>query len=507
MSSIVDPKGYYRTLGLTPGADLPAVKSAYRARAKAVHPDRDISARAKEEFQRLVEAYSVLKDDALRAEYDSATGVIPRLSKPEPKPKPEPDNENELKPYCCSACDKLTAQPRYVVYHTVRSYLVWARRGHVAGIFCRDCADRAAVKASTATWAAGWWSPLGLLLTPLALLRNLLGGSMPGQENARILIRQARAFLARGNEELARSLAVQAARFARDRVQRRQVVELLEQTAGVPANRRLKERWRQGGGVFLAQLMPLVALPAMLGMFALIAFEPWEQPVAASAGILVKQAAVGEIRHVAVDDLKVRLAASDGSPVTTLLDRFETVEVIGGAEDPEYVQVRTAAGVTGFVQTRALYAGSGSRFKKEWCAENRGAPPTAGEVLVRRASGESRLLVHNDGRRDGMVKLKTLGGNTVMAFYVPATYHIGITGIPEGTYRIEFASGRGYSRACGIFVEEMQAGLLPVTLTFKYISNQKLRALSRIPEISLAPPPGDAIQPQPLDVDRFAADD
>ncbi len=492
-----DPRGYYSILGLSPGADLATIKAAYRARVKYVHPDRNGSSRAREEFHRLVEAYAVLKDMGSRSQYDT-TG------------------EAELgpmagQPYCCSDCGRVTAQPRYVVVHKVRSNIAWARMTRVQGIFCRACADRATVRASTATWAMGWWSLPGLLLTPFVLIRNLLGGSLPERENAQLLISQAYAFLAQGDDEIAAALADQAGSFSREPPLRNQLEQLQavisQQTGPQQTGRRLKNRWRPSGGVFAAQLLPLLALPAVLGLFAMIALRPWETPVSTSAAIAVKAARIGEIRHVAVEDLKVRTAPQEGAPVLTLLDRFATVEVTGGGDNPEWTEIRTAAGVGGYVQTRALYAGSGSRFKTEWCAANRGATPQAGEVLTRRVSGDNRLLVHNDGRRDGLVKLKTLTGNTVMAFYVPATYHIAAMGIPEGTYRLEFATGTQYSRGCGIFIEDMQASMLPVTLNFRYVSPTASRALGKLPEISLTAVAGAPYEPQPMDPDRFAADD
>lgn len=492
-----DPKGYYATLGLTPGADTDAIKDAYRSRVKRVHPDRNASKRAREEFQRVIEAYEVLRDVVRRAEYDTHGGdVFPG------------DGAAAGAPIACGACGAVTAQPRYVVYHRVRSFLVWAKNGTVEGIFCRACADRAAVRASVATWAWGWWSIPGLLLAPLALIRNLLGGSKPRRENARLLIRQGHAFLGRGEIELARSLALQAARFARDPDDCARVEDLLHATRDAPDNRRLKTRWRLGGGVFLAQALPLLALPVTAGVYGLIALKPWDQPVTSPAApIAIQPARSGEIRHVAVESLKVRMAPLAGAPVLTLLDRFATVEVAADPANPEWVKVRTPAGIDGYVETRSLYAGPGGRFKEQWCAENRGAHPAAGEILARRVSGDHRLLVHNEGRRDGVVKLKTLAGNTVTSFYVPATYHIGIGGIPEGVYRIEFATGSRYSRGCGVFLDDMQASVLPVTLTFKYQSVGAARSLTKIAEISLAPAADDPIQPQPLSADRFAADD
>ncbi len=491
-----DPKGYYAVLGLTPGADLTAIKAAYRSRAKAVHPDRNSSARARDEFQRLVEAYRVLRDVVNRAEYD-ATGGHPLI---------EDGDDYPATPFACSICGKITAQPRHIIFHRIRSYVVWARRSRVEGIFCRDCADRAAVQASTATWAWGFWSPPGLLLAPLALIRNLFGGTKPRDQNARLLIRQARAFLALDDVEIARALADQAAQFARISVQKRQIEDVRRATTD--SARRMKDRWAPwGSGVFVAQALPLAALPVVVVLFVLIGTKPWDRPVASKpAGIVFEPASIGDIRHVAVDDLKLRQAAGEAAPVLTLLDRFTTVQVIDKSAGGEWTEIRIPAGITGWVPRRALYAGPGALDKQEWCGANKGSAPQAGEILVRRATGEHRLLIHNDGRTDAVVKLKTASGTTVVSYFVPATYHIGVGGIPEGTYRIEFATGRAYSRACGLFTEGMQAGVLPFTVTFKSLTAARMRSTA-LPEIALVAPPGDAKAPQPLDIERFTRDD
>lgn len=491
-----DPKGYYAVLGLSPGADLSAIKAAYRSRAKAVHPDRNPTDRARDEFQRLVEAYRVLRDVVNRAEYD-ATGGHPLI---------EDGDDYPATPFACSACNKITAQPRHVIFHRVRSYVAWAKSSRVEGIFCRDCADRAAVQASTATWAWGFWSLPGLGLAPLALVRNLFGGTKPRDQNARLLIRQARAFLALDDIDIARALADQAAQFARISVHKRQIEEIRLATSA--SGRRMKDRWAPwSGGVFVAQALPLAALPVVLGLFVLIAIKPWDKPVATKpTGIVFEPAGIGDIRHVAIDDLKLRQAAGEGAPVLTLLDRFTTVQVVDKSAGGEWTEVRTPAGMVGWVPRRALYAGPGALDKQEWCGANMGSAPQAGEILVRRATGEHRLLIHNDGRTDAVVKLKTASGTTVVSYFVPATYHIGVGGIPEGNYRIEFATGRAYSRACGLFTEDMHAGLMPFTLTFKALTAARMRSTS-LPEVALVSAPGDAKAPQPLDIERFTRDD
>ena len=88
-----DPAGLYGALGLEPGADPPPgeLKRAFRAAAKAKHPDRACSraggggsqepspaarAAAEDEMRRVIEAYRVLGDPNRRRAYD-LTGRVP----------------------------------------------------------------------------------------------------------------------------------------------------------------------------------------------------------------------------------------------------------------------------------------------------------------------------------------------------------------------------------------------------------------------------------------------
>lgn len=62
---------YYLILGVSHAATTDEIQSAFRQRAKKLHPDRNPDNEATEQFQRLSEAYTVLSDPALRAEYDT----------------------------------------------------------------------------------------------------------------------------------------------------------------------------------------------------------------------------------------------------------------------------------------------------------------------------------------------------------------------------------------------------------------------------------------------------
>ena len=63
-------KDYYRILGLQPAATAIEVRSAYRKKASALHPDRNPSERAHTLFQEVQEAYEVLSDVDKRKAFD-----------------------------------------------------------------------------------------------------------------------------------------------------------------------------------------------------------------------------------------------------------------------------------------------------------------------------------------------------------------------------------------------------------------------------------------------------
>ncbi|TWI58337.1 curved DNA-binding protein [Pseudomonas duriflava] len=63
-------KDYYAVLGVDPGADEKAIKTAYRKLARKYHPDVSKESNAESRFKEISEAYEVLRDPGKRAEYD-----------------------------------------------------------------------------------------------------------------------------------------------------------------------------------------------------------------------------------------------------------------------------------------------------------------------------------------------------------------------------------------------------------------------------------------------------
>jgi hypothetical protein len=225
-----DPRGYYAILGVPVSATAAEIRSAFRRRAMELHPDRNKAPGATAKFQRLTEAYSVLSDPDAREDYD-AGAAEPARGGPkagtgagtgtgagagaagagtEP-PKREAPKSRLPEPVVCSCCGKVTAQPRYAVYHEVKSFLLISRRTPVQGVFCSHCAGSKAVRASAVTWLLGWWGlPLGPIYSVHAILTNLFGGKRPPLANARLAASQATYFAATGNAEMARAVGLDA---------------------------------------------------------------------------------------------------------------------------------------------------------------------------------------------------------------------------------------------------------------------------------------------------------
>lgn len=76
---------HYQTLGVDPSATQDQIRRAYRAAAKAHHPDVNSADDAPAKFARIAVAYEVLSDRRRRAAYDLSLS-----SPPDRRPAPSP---------------------------------------------------------------------------------------------------------------------------------------------------------------------------------------------------------------------------------------------------------------------------------------------------------------------------------------------------------------------------------------------------------------------------------
>jgi len=74
------PPDYYARLGVRPAATTEEIRDAYREKARETHPDRNPDdPKAAERFQKVKEAYQVLRDPERRARYDDTRAARQRL--------------------------------------------------------------------------------------------------------------------------------------------------------------------------------------------------------------------------------------------------------------------------------------------------------------------------------------------------------------------------------------------------------------------------------------------
>lgn len=89
MTNRPEPEDHYAILGVARTASLDEIRAAFRARAKALHPDKNRQLNTKEAFQKIQAAYTVLKHPEQRRRYDlSGPAVV--IDPPVPTPRAEP---------------------------------------------------------------------------------------------------------------------------------------------------------------------------------------------------------------------------------------------------------------------------------------------------------------------------------------------------------------------------------------------------------------------------------
>ncbi|MFN3077615.1 MAG: DnaJ domain-containing protein [Alphaproteobacteria bacterium] len=498
-----DPKGYYTALGLDRSADLAAVKVAYRSRAKLLHPDHNPSPDAAAKFQHLNDAYQTLGDPGRRAAYDtegdlvagkkkggggrpetgrSSGGSKPGTRHPPPPPPPQQPTRtgHAIDFFPCSECGRISAQPRYIVFERVHRQGGKALREPVYGIFCPVCAERVGIRATMFTWIRGWWGlPMGPIYAIAAIVRNMFGGYLPKDANARVLLHQAKAFQVRGDQDIARAIAGQALKFCAAPDTLRDVTGLLTSLGNRPGSR-LRRRWTRWGRGLLVQASPalggFVILVGLLHAFG----GSSSAPEAASARVDVgpvrssppvfPSAQPSEIEgtfHVAVPKLNVRNGPGAKFGITASLERFVTVEASRPTGRNDWVHIQAPGGITGYVASQFLAPGPGWQAQQQWCLDNRGAPVSNGTVLLASAKGPHRLVVRNTTDDDIVIKLRSPDNTTKLSLYVQARDLAQATEVPDGTFQVLIATGKDYSRACGVFLTEMRTVSYPNARTFQ----------------------------------------
>lgn len=375
-----DPKGYYAVLGVSANAEVEEIKIAFRARAKRLHPDTNTRPGAAEQFRLLNEAYRVLRDPERRRRYHARgekpepppqqppPPPRPEAKRPEPPPRPSPPPKSGFS--ACRACGTLSAQPRIAIFHVVEGRPFKPERRTVSGVYCPRCAADAAVDASLRTWVRGMTAlPKGPVWAFAALWRNLKGGDRPVEANARMLLAQARAFLGKGEVDLARATIVQALPFAAETEFRHEAETLLASLGGAAAARALKSRWPRFGRALWLQLLPFVLVIAIFaGAMALslgrgtsealpaakVPAGPPPPPAKALVALPEGPSSPLPVMATVRDRVALRGSPSAHGAMLARLAKGTRVTMTALVPGEDWVQVRLADGRLGFVSLADL---------------------------------------------------------------------------------------------------------------------------------------------------------
>ena len=468
------------------------LKRAFRKLAKELtrdrHPD-DRAATAK--FQSLNEAYAVLSDPSTRAQYDAAWIAAETPSSP----------RQAIDPLTCSSCGAVSAQPRYIIFWYVISLIFVTSRRTMQGVFCPSCAAKKAVQASTISWLFGWWAfPWGPIWTIGALYRNLLNGTQPADVNGQILGHQALYFWNTGKPNLAAATVDQALEFKIAPTLRERLLGLRDTLPPAP-NTLLIDRWKpiRGWG-FWVQLAPALAI---------VAFVTWVnrgdvEVATAKQKEVESEIARRELAHAADTRTNVYAQPVSAAPVLTTVRPFEDFNVLVGRGTEQYERVITIRGVVGYVRKGLITYGDGMADRTRKCFPFGQVHPSNGAVFLQARVGPHVLKATNGLSSDAVLKLRDIAGHSVMSFYIKSGSQATINNVPEGTFTIEFSTGREFSKECGFLSDRtssrfVDAGIFETKIEGNYRYNSVI-------EITLNPVVGGTAKTLSLDDTVFDQD-
>jgi hypothetical protein len=165
---------------------------------------------------------------------------------------------------------------------------------------------------------------------------------------------------------------------------------------------------------------------------------------------------------------------------------FSPVQVLQLVPQHGLMEVRLADGGSGFIDAARLTLGDRNDARRAYCAYDAGPAPRNGETLARRATGPARLALSNRGLQSAVVKLRDASGRAIAAVFLAPGGSAVLGGLPDISYRPEFAVGELWSRVCNGFAAGMRAQRFPF-----FASPSGLSPLVIPPDLSAGPAPED----------------
>ncbi|WP_428483923.1 J domain-containing protein [Rhodopila sp.] len=139
------------------------------------------------------------------------------------------------------------------------------------------------------------------------------------------------------------------------------------------------------------------------------------------------------------------------------LPPFSSVQALRLFRQNGLVEVRLNETTNGFIEAKHLMPGDAATARRAYCGYNAGPAPSDGELLERRDSGTGTIQLENRAIEPAVVKLRDTSGAVALSVFLAPGGHVVLAGVPNGTFRPDFAVGELWSRACNSFAAGMRA--------------------------------------------------
>lgn len=317
-------------------------------------------------------------------------------SRPDTEKQPQAANErNQIEPVICDDCGRITAQPRRLAFWRVTSFVLGSHKSPVQKIYCNGCAKREQWKSTLWTALLGWWGvPWGPFWSAGYGVKNAVGGSRHQPDDEALLWQSALAFASSGEGAIAVGLANHLRKSENDKLAHgaSELIRVLAEQGIDPAVR-LKNAWEPSIMRTAAMLVMTFAAPGAVA--AAIAFSQSGTPYYSGT------------------------TAGSSYPVATLSNPVSEQ----AAAIPETITVEAP----------------------EQAPPSCAVPPRNGAILsdIRSPVDQGhKLTIENGTRGDAVVKVRdAASGRTLVSYFVKEGESASLTGIPDGTYRFQYAFG------------------------------------------------------------------
>jgi hypothetical protein len=131
--------------------------------------------------------------------------------------------------------------------------------------------------------------------------------------------------------------------------------------------------------------------------------------------------------------------------------------------------------------------------------------PRTGEILQRHGSGPHRVTIENGGPAEAVVKMRDEHHRTALMVYVGPYGTAQLDHFPSGRFRPEFATGRQWSRACGVFLSGMRVQRFPEFSDFQIHKAGEGRITAKQARYIITPTENGNITPETDTIENFSA--